>query len=391
MSNIVQSVKFAVFFIVFLYAGKTTAQEHIKPVFNDHNGKITESGAWIPTNTEEMKGQVLGPFVRNKEGHIVAIDGGQSLISQDEGQTWQRYELFDKPEKYHISGERALLTMRSGVIVFAFMNLAERANWNWDPEISDAPEATLPTYTMRSMDGGKTWKDIQKRHDEHTGAIRTMIETKKGNVIFTSMMMRHNPGHHTVLTYTSKDEGKTWKRSNVIDLGGIGDHSGVTESTIVQLNDGRIWQLMRTNWGTFWEAISDDEGISWKGVKTTGVTASSAPGQLKRLGSGRLVLIWNRRFPEGKHTYPFRGGDNQFSEVAASNHREELSIAFSDNDGKTWSKPKVIAKSYKIQNSDTTKAWIAYPYIFEAKPGELWVTTMQGDLRMKLNEKDFVN
>ena len=146
---------------------------------------------------------------------------------------------------------------------------------------------------------------------------------------------------------------------------------------------------MRTNWGTFWEAFSDDEGLSWKEIKPTGIAASSAPGQLKRLASGKLVLIWNRRFPDGKDTYPLRGGDNQFSEVAASNHREELSIAYSDNDGKTWSKPKVIAKSHVVQNKDTTKAWISYPYIFEVKPGELWVTTMQGDLRMKLIEKDF--
>lgn len=379
----------SVWFICFWICAGTLVSAQTAPVFNEQNGQITASGAWIPKNTIEMKGQVLGPFVRNKEGHIVAIDGSKSLISKDEGKTWDKYELFDTPGKFDISGERAMITTRSGVIIFAFLNLAERANWNWNAETSDSPGATLPTYTMRSLDGGKTWQDIQKRHNEHTGAIRTMIETRNGNVIFTSMMMRHNPGHHTVLTYTTRDDGKTWERSNVIDLGGIGHHSGVTESTIAQLNNGRIWQLMRTNWGTFWEAFSDDEGLSWKEIKPTGIAASSAPGQLKRLASGKLVLIWNRRFPDGKDTYPLRGGDNQFSEVAASNHREELSIAFSDNDGKTWSKPKVIAKSYLVQNKDTTKAWISYPYIFEVKPGELWVTTMQGDLRMKLMEKDF--
>ncbi|CAG5018600.1 hypothetical protein DYBT9275_06034 [Dyadobacter sp. CECT 9275] len=372
-----------------LCAGKIVKAQ--APVFNEQNGKITSSGAWIPRNTEELKGQILGPFVRNQEGNIVAIDGNKCLISKDEGKTWEKHEMFSNPEKFNISGERALLKTRNGVLVFAFLNLAERGNWNWQADISDSPGAILPTYTIRSLDGGKTWQDVQKRHNEHTGAIRSMIETRNGNVIFTSMMMRHNPGHHTVLTYTSRDEGKSWERSNVIDLGGIGHHSGVTESTIEQLKDGRIWQLMRTNWGTFWECFSDDEGISWKGIRPTGIAASSAPGQLKRLTSGRLVLMWNRRFPDGKDTYPLRGGDGQFSEVAASNHREELSVAFSENDGKTWSKPKVIAKSYKIQNSDTSKAWISYPYIFEAKPGELWVTTMQGDLRMKLNERDFID
>ena len=366
----------------------TQAQE-TTPVFNEQNGKITASDAWIPKNVEELKGQLMGPFIRNKQGHIVAIDGQNSKISKDEGKTWESFPLFAQPEKFNVSGERAMITTRSGVIIFAFLNLAERSEWKWDPKTSDSPGAILPTYAIRSLDGGRTWQNLRRLHTEHTGAIRSMIETQSGNVIFTSMMMRHNPGHHTVLTYTSRDDGENWERSNVIDLGGIGHHSGVTESTIEQLKDGRIWQLMRTNWGTFWECFSDDEGITWKTIRPTAIPAASAPGQLKRLASGKLVLIWNRRFPEGKNTYPLRGGDGQFSEIAASNHREELSIAFSDDDGKTWSKPRVIAKSYKIQNSDTSKAWIAYPYIFEIKPGKLWVTTMQGDLRISLNEADF--
>jgi len=28
--------------------------------------------------------------------------------------------------------------------------------------------------------------------------------------------------------------------------------------------------------------------------------------------------------------------------------------------------------------------------VFEARPGELWITTMQGGLRVKLDERDFV-
>jgi len=28
--------------------------------------------------------------------------------------------------------------------------------------------------------------------------------------------------------------------------------------------------------------------------------------------------------------------------------------------------------------------------LFEARPGELWITTMQGGLHVKLREKDFV-
>ncbi|NND07329.1 MAG: exo-alpha-sialidase [Saprospiraceae bacterium] len=330
---------------------------------------------------EEMKGLRMGPFVRLDDGSILTVDTTHCFISSDEGATWDSYPIFDEPEDYEISDERAILRTSDGTIIVAFMNLPERRNWNWQKEISDSPGAILPTYAMRSLDQGKSWQDIQKLHNEHCGAIRDMIETRNGNIVFTSMMMRHNPGHHTVFTYMSRNQGFTWERSNIIDLGGIGHHSGVTESTLIQKEDLSLWMLMRTNWGTFWETTSVDEGITWKDIKPTNIDASSAPGMIKRLESGRIVLVWNRRFPEGKDWHPLKGGDNQWSEVANSNHREELSIMFSEDDGKSWSQPIVFAKH-------TTR--ISYPYVFEATPGELWITTMQGGLRVKLMEEDFL-
>jgi hypothetical protein len=64
-----------------------------------------------------------------------------------------------------------------------------------------------------------------------------------------------------------------------------------------------------------------------------------------------------------------------------SNHRGELSVALSEDDGQTWSKPVVIARQPGTS--------LAYPYLFEAAPGTLWLTTMQGDVRLQLQETDF--
>lgn len=210
-----------------------------------------------------------------------------------------------------------------------------------------------------------------------------MIETKEGNIIFTSMKMKHQPGHHTVLTYTSKDNGISWTASNLLDMGGTGHHSGVTESTLVELTNGKLWMLLRTNWGKFYQTYSSDQGLNWTNPEASSIDASSAPAMLKRLSSGKLVLVWNRYFPEGKTTYPLKGGDMEWSDIAVSNHREELSIIFSDNDGFTWSKPQVIAKVINPKNQ------VSYPYLFERNPGEIWVTTMYGGLRMGLKETDF--
>src|SRR5690606_8171292 len=171
-------------------------------------GKTTASGIWLPQNVEELKDLKMGPFVKLDNGDILTIEDTKCLISSDLGKTWRSYEMFKEPDKFQISNERAILKTSNGVIILAFMNLKERKNWNWQPAISDSPGAILPTYAMRSLDGGKTWQDVQKLHQEHAGAVRDMIETRNGNIIFTSMMMRHNPGRHTVLTYTSRDDGK---------------------------------------------------------------------------------------------------------------------------------------------------------------------------------------
>jgi len=263
------------------------------------------------------------------------------------------------------------------------MNNAKE-HWTWDDKLGDAPGAVLPTYAMRSTDDGRTWEVPQKLHNDWTGAVRDILETKEGRVVFTSMKMRNHPGRHTVLTYCSDDQGVTWKPSNVIDLGGAGDHDGVTEATILELKDGKLLMLMRSNWMCFWRAESQDGGLTWHPLGPSNIPASSSPGMLHRLKSGRIALVWNRLFPEGKDTFPLTGGDRLRSATPANWHRGELSIAFSNDECRTWSQPIVIARR--------PGTWlVAYPYLFEAFPGELWITTMQGGLRAKLHESDFSN
>ena len=91
--------------------------------------------------------------------------------------------------------------------------------------------------------------------------------------------------------------------------------------------------------------------------------------------------MWNRLYPEGlaeadQAGYPRRGG-GRLSVPKASWQRDELSCAFSADDGKTWSKPVVIAR---LKNGN-----LSYPYVFERRPGELWITA--GKARLVGQEK----
>jgi Neuraminidase (sialidase) len=320
-----------------------------------------------------------GPFVTMPDGAILGIEENTVIRSTDGGATWTKSEIFSDKQKAElnlkISNERALVLTRDGSLVLGCMNLNSR-KWTWDKNTHDAPGAVLATWAMRSTDGGKTWTDVQKLHDDWTGAVRDLIQTKSGRLVMTSMKLLHDPGRHSVLAYVSDDDGRTWKPGNLIDLGGAGHHGGVTEPTVVELKDGRVWMLIRTNWGEFWSGYSTDGGRFYRELRPSGIAASSAPAIVKRLGDGRLAMAWNRLYPEGETSFPLRGGDNEWSEVPVSNHRGELSLAYSSDEGATWTKPVVIAR-------EPGKS-LAYPYIYEPTPGTLWITTMQGGVRVRV-------
>jgi sialidase-1 len=327
-----------------------------------------------------------GPFVRLGNNAIFTPGPHHGLTSSDEGSTWEKrpyFEYGENEQEYKVSRERAIVRTSQGTLLASFMNLNER-RWLWRNELKDAlPGTRLPHYVMRSLDDGQAWEKPIMLHQDWTGDVRDMIVTRSGRIVVTSMRLLHGPGRHSVLTYTSDDEGQTWTNSNVIDLGDCGHHGGATESTVVELNDGRLLLLIRTNLMQFWQATSEDQGSSWRSLGPSGIAASSAPGLLTRLASGRLMLAWNRPYPEGKDSYPMRGGDGLWSAMPVSNHRGEMSIAFSDDDAATWSSPVVLAR--------TPDGNIAYPRVFEVEPGRIWLTTMFGGLRTVFHEQDLLN
>jgi lysophospholipase L1-like esterase len=259
----------------------------------------------------------------------------------------------------------------------AFLNEREIARGKWS--VDDKEELSkffLPTYVTRSLDGGKTWETPQKIQDGWCGAIRSLIQLESGRLVLAGQDLRFDPGRHVVMSYVSDDEGLTWKRSNELDIGGSGSHGGAMEGTLAELADGRVYMLIRTVKGWFWEAFSDDGGLTWRDFKQSQIRSSTCCGQLARLADGRLILLWNRS-PAGK---PYN-----------LHSRAELSIAFSSDEAETWSKPVVLSRRELQPGEKYYAARQSYPYVLERRPGELWITTMQGGLRMKINTSDIAD
>lgn len=310
-----------------------------------------------------------GPFVHTADGSILCVDAKNSLRSNDEGQTWKPTPLFADAARYTVSNERALLRTREGVILSAWMNLAERKSpqgWNWGKPGTSWEEFILPTYVARSTDDGKTWETPICLSRPWCGCIHSLIQLRTGRIVLVGQEIIPQWRHATVI-FVSDDLGQSWQRSQMLDYGiGGHDHAGSIEATVVERGDGSVLLLLRTESGWLWQAESKD-GLVWENLKQSNLRSVTCCPQMARLAGGRVALLWN---------HPPRHAPT------SAGSREELSLAFSSDDGATWTKPVVVAASYGPRNR------VSYPYLFEPHPGELWITTMQGGLRMSIKVDD---
>jgi len=313
-----------------------------------------------------------GPFVTTGDGGVLCVDAQNAWYSRDEGNTWTSVPLFRDATKFKTRDERALLRTRDGVVIAAWMNEVEKESppgWNWGKSNVDISMFVLPIYVCRSLDDGKTWEEPVKLNDLWCGCIHSIIETRSGRIVLVGQEVIPEWRHATVM-FVSNDKGKKWQRSSILDIGeGRHDHAGSIEGTVVERKNGTLYQLLRTETGWLYESVSLDGGLKWEGLKQSPIKSVTCCAQMGRLSDGRVALLWNHppRHPSGN-----------------KNSREELSIAFSADDCRTWSKPVVIA----ARHDPFARGRISYPYLYERKPGELWITTMQGNLRMKLNVAD---
>lgn len=310
-----------------------------------------------------------GPFVTTADGGVLCIDTKNALRSLDEGRTWTTSPLFADPSKFAVSNERALLRTREGVVISAWMNGAERKQppgWHWGESSVKWTDFILPTYTSRSTNDGKTWETPLKLSTPWCGCIHSLIQMRSGRIVLVGQEIIPQWRHATVM-WVSDDLGKTWQRGDVLDYGiGKHDHAGSIEGSVIERADGSLYLLLRTESGFLWEATSRD-GLKWTGLKQSSIPSVTCCPQMARLSDGRIALLWNAP--------PRHNPQNGTS-------RAELSLAFSSDETASWSKPVIVAANYAPAGR------VSYPYLYERKPGELWITTMQGGLRTKVRTSD---
>ena len=329
---------------------------------------------------EKFPSPYPGPFVRAADGSIVTISGSEAHWSADEGETWETSRALDA-SKYSAL-DFSIVRAQDDSLVVAFDNGKELKKGKWgEGSVSDWE---IPVYSIRSVDNGRTWSEPTPIQRDWVGALRAMIVLKSGRIVLAAMALQ--PWNHVIPVYYSDDCGRSWTKTATIAMEGskINDHDGAMEPKLVERKDGSIYMLIRTTKGTFYYSVSTDEGVTWSKPESTGVENNNSFGELVKLSDGRWVLVWNRdeKFPA--FNYEPDPNDWQVFDLNYNwiRRRNELSIAFTDDEGQTWSEPVVIAKT------PNEKIWIAYAILFEQKPGVFWIATQQGGVRLLLRENN---
>jgi hypothetical protein len=219
----------------------------------------------------------------------------------------------------------------------------------------------------------------------YTGALNSVLQMANGRILlpfshFTARTWGQRGPGLDAFTFTgqfdstliySDDAGDTWGLANSLSVPvpDIVSAYGAVEPVVLQLQDGRVWMLIRTQQGRFYESFSPD-GAAWSPPQPTSILSSDSPAGLVRLEDGRIVLFWNNclRFP-----YAYGG-------------RHVLHAAISEDEGKTWRGYREVARDPRRHEPPPPGGdfGTAYPFPTVVNGGKVIYCTGQGAGRVLL-------
>lgn len=244
-------------------------------------------------------------------GEHAAQTAPMYLSSRDHGLTWKTVSL---PKELPYADQRSPV---SGEYVRVFCN-------------------SKGVYAMRAeggLDGGRTIVKI----DDRPGIMnKPPVWIRNGKRVISGA---HRTDRSGAYVYYSDDDGRTWKASAQVTVPphrkggfhqGVRWNHGAVEPTVVELNDGRLWMLMRTSQDRHYQAFSEDGGETWSEATPSPFYGTITMPTLYRMGDGRLLFFWCNTTP-----LPERAGADGVWEDVFTN-RDALHVAISSDDGRTW-------------------------------------------------------
>ena len=223
--------------------------------------------------------------------------------SKDGGLTWSEATLIwpEIQDKYSIFG--SISAAPTGDLFFYGMRTpidypGEKA-WS---EISNGLKQNELVWT-RSSDYGVTWGSftvIPMPVPGSAEAAGAMCLTRSGDMVCCyAVINTADPNlkvaHNQVLCLVSRDQGKTWQHSAMLQFESEDDLGA--ESWVVELSDGRLlgigWHIRGDLPQTNKYALSSDAGATWSRTLSSGIFGQSTA--LAPLANAQALFIYNQR------------------------------------------------------------------------------------------------
>lgn len=220
-------------------------------------------------------------------------------ISNDDGRTWgEKYTLIENDGGCNVM-EVNFLRLKDGRIALFYCQ--------------KNTESTDCRVVMRASDDeGRTFRDALQISPEgkYTGLTNgRCIRLRSGRILLEAWEGGDS------FCYLSDDDGRTWRESQRVKPG-----TGSWEPACVELKDGRVMMLMRTQMGGQFKSLSSDGGETWTEPILTPLVGTQAPVAITRVPTtGDLLAVWNNN-----------------PGVADGWRRNPLTSAISRDEGETW-------------------------------------------------------
>ena len=173
----------------------------------------------------------------------------------------------------------------------------------------------------------------------------------------------------------SNDDGKTFEYLGAANVPHE-DWRGFTEHMIIELEDNRLWMLLRLHekaGGYIGESFSDDGGKNWSDVELSSIRHTASRFYVGRLRSGKLLLIKHGQVSNymSDVAYSAMVADDAEWTLLAEQHigarpfgydRHSLMAFISDDEGKTWQGGAMIDERHRT-----------YPDAVEGNNGDIYL------------------
>ena len=161
----------------------------------------------------------------------------------------------------------------------------------------------------------------------------------------------------------STDEGEHWARRGGADV----PNRAFDEHMVIERRDGSLWMLVRRSDG-IGEAISTDRGFTWQAAPAPVLPGPNARFCIRRLRSGRLLLLNHAR----------------------SDARSHLTAWLSEDDGHSWVGGLLFDERPGVSYPDATEAPDGTLYvIYDHNRGDPWALGRDREILLAiLREED---